>query len=112
MIDVTQHASSEIDEATITPVKNSPASPNRSGVYRYGFLVVWILACIATLLDRFFWNLWPRQAICDGCGEDFFCEMDEVWKDRERCPIFFSSTGKIVIPPSLVVRMVRYKVGL
>eukprot|EP00904_Undaria_pinnatifida_P008090 jgi/Undpi1/4410/HiC_scaffold_17.g07765.m1 len=30
------------------------------------------------ILDRFYWNVWPRQTVCtDGCGNDFFCQMDE-----------------------------------
>lgn len=59
--------------------KCMPIHTSRSGVYRFGFLAVWIITSVAMVLDRFFWNIWARQTICsDGCGNDFFCEMDEV----------------------------------
>ncbi|CAM9569749.1 unnamed protein product [Ectocarpus fasciculatus] len=51
---------------------------NYSGVYRYVGLGVWLLISTFMVLDRFYWNVWPRQSICtDGCGGDFFCDMDD-----------------------------------
>ena len=54
-------------------------SRNLRGVYRYGMLAVWLGCSSVMILDRFYWNIWPRQSICtDGCGTDIFCDMDEV----------------------------------
>ena len=54
-------------------------SRNYRGVYRYTTLAIWLATSAIMILDRFYWNVWPRQSICtDGCGTDFFCEMDEV----------------------------------
>lgn len=58
--------------------------PNRHGVYRYGALMVWILATTAMVLDRFYWNIWPRESICThGCGKDI-CNIEEVRNRRLR----------------------------
>ncbi|CAM9715253.1 unnamed protein product, partial [Laminaria digitata] len=51
---------------------------NYKGVYRYVTLAVWLVTSAIMILDRFYWNVWPRQSICtDGCGNDSFCPMDE-----------------------------------
>lgn len=56
---------------------------NLAGVYRYVALYVWLLISSLMVLDRFYWNVWPRQSICtDGCGGDFFCDMDDVSRDH------------------------------
>ncbi|CBJ27375.1 hypothetical protein Esi_0067_0071 [Ectocarpus siliculosus] len=48
-------------------------------MYRYVGLGVWLFISTFMVLDRFYWNVWPRQSICtDGCGGDFFCDMDDV----------------------------------
>lgn len=60
--------------------------------YLRAHLLVWIAATALMIADRFLWNVWPRQDVfpdvaaggCGGadgggCGEDFFCPMDEVW---------------------------------
>lgn len=48
-------------------------------MYRYVGLGTWLLISALMVLDRFYWNVWPRQSICtDGCGGDFFCDMDDV----------------------------------
>lgn len=53
-------------------------SKNRTGVYRYGMLALWLGSSAIIVLDRFYWNVWPRQTICaPGCGNDFYCDMDE-----------------------------------
>lgn len=50
-----------------------------SKVYRGTMLSIWLVSSAVIVLDRFYWNVWPRQTICtDGCGNDFFCPMDEV----------------------------------
>ena len=55
------------------------AGKNRNGVFRYVGLGIWLLASALMILDRFYWNVWPRQTICtDGCGNDFFCDMSDV----------------------------------
>ncbi|CAM9533486.1 unnamed protein product [Ectocarpus sp. 6 AP-2014] len=55
-----------------------PVGKDRSGVYRYVGLGVWLFISTFMVLDRFYWNVWPRQSICtDGCGGDFFCDMDD-----------------------------------
>ena len=52
---------------------------NYIGVYRYVGLGAWLLISAFMVLDRFYWNVWPRQSICtDGCGGDFFCDMADV----------------------------------
>lgn len=52
---------------------------NWNGVYRYTCLAVWIVSSAVMIIDRFYWNVWPRQTICSpGCGNDFFCSVDEV----------------------------------
>lgn len=52
-----------------------------SKVYRGTVLLIWLVSSALVVLDRFYWNLWPRQSICtDGCGNDFFCPIDEVRK--------------------------------
>lgn len=54
-------------------------SKNRAGIYRYLCLGVWLGCSFFMVLDRFLWNVWPRQTICEpGCGGDFFCDMDDV----------------------------------
>eukprot|EP00903_Cladosiphon_okamuranus_P018840 g17328.t1 len=58
-------------------------------------LLLWLAATALLVADRLLWNVWPRQdigGICEGgggsvgedgegrggCGQDFFCEMDEA----------------------------------
>eukprot|EP00903_Cladosiphon_okamuranus_P016206 g14954.t1 len=51
---------------------------NFTGVYRYVGLGSWLLISAFMVLDRFYWNVWPRQTICtNGCGGDFFCDMED-----------------------------------
>ncbi|CAM9174985.1 unnamed protein product [Ectocarpus sp. 4 AP-2014] len=60
------------------PFKAMVAGKNYGGVYRYVGLGVWLFISTFMVLDRFYWNFWPRQTICtDGCGGDFFCKMDD-----------------------------------
>lgn len=56
-----------------------PPKENRAGVYRYTALGIWLFVTALMILDRFYWNVWPRQDICSpGCGTDFFCDVNEV----------------------------------
>lgn len=69
-----QVVSSVVEASTIMP----PVQ-NRKGVYRYTCLAIWIIVSLGMVLDRFYWNMWPRQTICSpGCGTDVYCDMDEV----------------------------------
>lgn len=56
-----------------------PVHRNLSWVYRFSAFAIWLFTTIIMVIDRFYWNVWPRQMFCtDGCGNDFFCDMDEV----------------------------------
>lgn len=56
-----------------------PVHRNLSWVYRLSAFAIWLFTTTIMILDRFYWNVWPRQTFCtDGCGNDFFCDMDEV----------------------------------
>lgn len=57
----------------------APIRKNGRRVYRYVCLAIWLGSSAVMILDRFYWNVWPRQTICSpGCGNDFFCDPDEV----------------------------------
>ena len=56
-----------------------PVQRDLTWVYRYSSFAIWLFSTILIILDRIYWNVWPRQTICtDGCGNDFYCDMDEV----------------------------------
>lgn len=64
----------------LPPMKgNGFVQRNNASLYRYTCLAIWLISSMMIVLDRFYWNVWPRQTICSpGCGGDFFCDMDEV----------------------------------
>ncbi|CAM9744602.1 unnamed protein product [Chrysoparadoxa australica] len=65
----------EEDTATLGGAESFKISPRLYPYYRYAHLGLFLIWTLLAVLDRFYWNVWPRQSfpgVCNGgCGNDF-----------------------------------------